>query len=264
MTSIATAASAPRTLSYLATYAQLEVRRAFRNRRYLMLGIGFPVLFYLLYTGVLQRDNPTGAIEGIPWATYFMVSMAAYGAMIAGLFSAQVIAGERSLGWVRLLRVTPLPPAVYVGTKLLVSLVVTLPAVLLVTVAGVVVNHVNVAAVDLLGLVVALVIGSVPFAALGVLLGYLFDQNSAQGAVMITNFGLAILGGLWAPTAAFPDGLVTIARVLPSYQFANLGRTIVAGAMPDVTDLAVLVGYTVVIGALVFWRYRSEELRARG
>jgi ABC-2 type transport system permease protein len=264
MTAIATATSVPRTLTYLVTYAQLEVRRVFRNRRYLMFGIGFPILFYLLYTGVLERGSAVGSIDGLPWPTYFMVSMAAYGAMIAGLFSAQVIAGERSQGWVRLLRVTPLPPAVYVGTKLLVSLVVTLPAVLLVVAAGMLANHVDVAPVDLVGLVVALVIGSVPFAALGILLGYLFDQNSAQGAVMITNFGLAILGGLWAPTASFPDGLVTIAKVLPSYHFGNLGRSVVAGGVPDVVDIAVLAGYAVVIGALVFWRYRSEELRARG
>jgi ABC-2 type transport system permease protein len=193
-----------------------------------------------------------------------MVSMASYGAMIAGLFSAQVIATERSQGWVRLLRVTPLPPAIYVVGKLLVALVVTLPAVLLVMVAGVAVNHVNVGAADLAGLVVALVLGSVPFAALGILLGYLFDVNSAQGAVMITNFGLAILGGLWAPVAAFPDALVTIAQVLPSYRFANLGRAIVAGRLPDVVDVAVLAAYAVAIGAMVFWRYRSEEQRAHG
>jgi ABC-2 type transport system permease protein len=264
MTAIATAATAPQTLSHLVTFARLELRRAFRNRRYLMFGIGFPVLFYLLYTGVLQRGQPVGAIDGLPWTTYFMVSMAAYGAMIAGLFAAQVIAAERSQGWVRLLRVTPLPPAVYVATKLLVSLVVTLPAVVLVIGAGVLVNHVDVPPVDLAGLVVALVVGSLPFAALGILLGYLFDVNSAQGAVMITNFGLAILGGLWAPTASFPDALVTIAKVLPSYHFANLGRSVVAGRLPDAVDVAVLVGYVIVIGGLVFWRYRSEEQRARG
>jgi ABC-2 type transport system permease protein len=263
MTAIATAAPAPRTLTFLATFAKLELRRIFRNRRYVLFGMGFPVLFYLLYTGVLQRGQPVGSIDGVPWTSYFMVSMAAYGAMIAGLFSAQVIATERSQGWVRLLRVTPLPPAVYVGTKLLVSLVVTLPAVLLVTVAGIVVNHVNVPPVDLAALILALVLGSLPFAALGILLGYLFDVNSAQGAVMITNFGLAILGGLWAPTQAFPDALVTIAKVLPSYHFANLGRAIVAARTPDVVDIAVLVGYAVVIGGLVFWRYRSEEQRAR-
>lgn len=264
MTAIAITPSASRTLACLATYARLEIRRALRNRRYVLFGVGFPVLFYLLYTVVLQRGQPVGAIDDVPWATYFMVSMASYGAMIAGLFSAQVIAGERAQGWVRLLRTTPLPPAVYVATKLLVSLVVTLPAVLLVTIAGVVVNRVDVPAVDLACLVLALVIGSVPFAALGILLGYLFDQNSAQGAVMIANFGLAILGGLWAPTEAFPDVFVTIAQVLPSFHFANLGRAAVTGRAPDIADVAILAGYAIVIGGLVFWRYRREELRSRG
>jgi ABC-2 type transport system permease protein len=81
---------------------------------------------------------------------------------------------------------------------------------------------------------------------------------------MIVNFGMAILGGLWAPTASFPDVLVTIAHVLPSFHLANLGRTAVGGGLPDITDVAVLVGYAIVIGALVFWRYRTEEQRARG
>ena len=249
---------------YLALYARLELRRAFRNRRYVLFGVGFPVLFYLLYTGVLQRGQQVGDIGGTPWPAYFMVSMAAYGAMVAGLFSAQVIAFERSEGWVRLLRITPLPPAAYVGAKLLVSLVVTLPAIVLVIAAGVLVNHVAIAPAGVAGLVVALALGSIPFAALGILLGYLFDPNSAQGAVMLTNFGLAILGGLWAPTASFPDALVTIANVLPSTHFANIGRSVLAGGLPDMVDILVLAAYTAAIGALILWRFRSEEQRARG
>ena len=44
-----------------------------------------------------------------------------------------------------------------------------------------------------------MIVGALPFAALGLLLGYLFDANSAQGGMMITYFALAILGGLWVP-----------------------------------------------------------------
>ena len=49
------------------------------------------------------------AIGGTTWKTYFMVSMAAYAAMVAALGGAIVIARERSSGWTRQLRVTPLP-----------------------------------------------------------------------------------------------------------------------------------------------------------
>ena len=41
--------------------------------------------------------------------------------------------------------------------------------------------------------------GIIPFAVLGVLLGYATDPQSAQGATMIIYFGLSILGGMWFP-----------------------------------------------------------------
>ena len=104
-------------------------------------------------------------------------------------------------------------------------------------------------------------LGSLPFAALGIFVGYLVDANTAQPVSMLITFGLAILGGLWAPTAAFPDTLVTIAQVLPSYHFASLGRAIVGGEVPAPLDVAVLAGYGVLFGGLALWRYRGDEQR---
>jgi len=79
MTALATpiARSAVDPVRAMAAYLGLELRRALRNRRYFVFAIGFPVVFYLLYTGVLQGG---GASPANPlWPAYFMVSMAAYG-----------------------------------------------------------------------------------------------------------------------------------------------------------------------------------------
>ena len=106
----------------------------------------------------------------------------------------------------------------------------TVPAIAAVLVAGLAVNHVS-----LLGGVAGSSCSSrsrsasLPFAALGLLIGYLFDADSAQGAMMVTLFGLAILGGLWAPISSFPDTLATIGRMLPSFRLADLGRDAVTG-----------------------------------
>ena len=96
-----------------------------------MFAIAFPVVFYLLYTGVLSgaaADRPPRS-AGIPWRTYFMVSMATYGAIGAALGGAIVIAQERDGGWARQLRVTPLPSSGYVAGKLVVAYLVTVPAI---------------------------------------------------------------------------------------------------------------------------------------
>jgi ABC-2 type transport system permease protein len=139
---------------------------------------------------------------------------------------------------------------------------VTIPAITAVLVAGVLVNGVQLSAVSWAQLLVALVLGSLPFAAIGLLIGYLFDAGSAQGAMMITLFSLAILGGLWAPITSFPDTLATIGRKLPSFRLAELGRDAATGVLPDLGTVAILVAYAVVIGGLVVWRYRSIEATA--
>jgi ABC-2 type transport system permease protein len=262
------AIATPRTIPSLAAlraFVTLEVRRAFRNRRYVLFAIGFPTVFYLLYTGVLSGGaaaDPTATVGGMPWRTYFMVSMATYAAIVAAVGGAIVIADERSSGWTRQLRVTPLPASAYVVGKLIVSYVVTIPAIAAVLLAGALANHVELSAASWAQILVTLVIGSLPFAAIGLLIGYVFDAGSAQGAMMITLFSLAILGGLWAPITSFPDTLATIGRMLPSFRLAELGRDAAIGALPDLAAIAILVAYAAVIGALVAWRYRSIEATA--
>lgn len=247
-------------------FVAFEVRRAVRNRRYLLFAIGFPVVFYLLYTRVLAGDtaDPSAAIAGVPWRTYFMLSMATYGAIGAALGGAILIAQERSSGWVRQLRVTPLPPVAYLTGKLAVSSLVTIPAVAAVLVVGLLVDGVVLSSVEWLSILVVLTLGTLPLAAAGLLIGYLFEADAAQGAMTITFFSLAILGGLWAPITAFPDGLATIGRMLPSYRLADLGRMVATGATPDLGDVLVLTAYGVVVGGLVAWRYQTGEAGGGG
>jgi ABC-2 type transport system permease protein len=251
-------------IAALRAFVTLEVRRAVRNRRYLVFAIGFPTVFYLLYTGVLSgaSADPSAQVGGMPWRTYFMVSMATYAAIIAAMGGAVVIADERASGWTRQLRVTPLPSAAYVAGKLIVSYVVTIPAIAAVLVAGVLVNHVDLSTGAWVQMLLTLVVGSLPFAALGLLIGYVFDAASAQGAMMVTFFSLAILGGLWAPITSFPDALATIGRMLPSFRLAELGRDAALGATPDLATVAILIAYASVIGAVVAWRYRTVEATA--
>ena len=241
----------------IGAYVPLEIRRTLRNRRFLMFAIGFPVVFYLLYTamGVGQGSSDP------EWQRQFLVSMAAYGAIGGALSAAAIIAAERATGWTRQLRVMPLPPVGYVISKVIVAAVTTVPAIVLVGAAAAVVNHVSFPTVVWAQLVLSLTLGALPFAALAVLIGYLADASSAQGMTAIVYFSMAILGGLWAPLSALPSGLATIGTMLPSSHLANLGRSAIAGQIPDPVDIAVLAAWTVALGALVAWRFRVSVSR---
>ena len=262
MTAITAPATAPGVapVRALGAYLTFDLRRAVRNRRYAMFAIGFPVIFYLLYTGILLGNaKPDPA-----WNAFYMVSMMAYGMIGAALSTAIPISQERATGWTRQLRLTPLPAAAWVATKLAVAYVTSLPALILVGGAAFFVNHVDLPAATWIAILASLAIGVLPFVGLGLLFGFVLDASAAQGAVTISYIGLAVLGGLWAPVSTFPGALATIAHVLPTYHFANLAWASLATGLPDLTDVAVVAAYAVAMFGLVAWRYRVSEQRARG
>ncbi|MFN8619421.1 MAG: ABC transporter permease [Chloroflexota bacterium] len=263
MSAIATATRATPSLSPTLAFLRLELRRVIRNRRYLVMTVVLPVTLYVLYTSVLRDTSGGGLLDGLTWPAYFLVSMAVYGSIGAAMSQTVPIATERRTGWVRQLRVTPLPAGAYVVGKVAAALLATIPALALMAAVGIAVNHVGLGASGIVTLVVTLAIGSLPFATLGALLGYLLDVESAQGGMVLTFFALAVLGGLFVPLDAFPDALAAVGRVLPSGHLAAVGRATLAGRMPDVGDVAVLVAWTLVLGALAAWRYRTDA-RSRG
>lgn len=240
-------------------YLRFETRRRFRDRRFLVLAAGFPILLYLVYTAIFSKAGQVPDVGGIPWDAYFMVSMATYGAMGAAMTWAVTIAVERRSGWVRLLRTTPLPPSGYVLVKVAVTLLTVLPALVLICLAARFINGVELGLATWLELVPVLVLGSIPFAALAVALGYFLRPENAQPVTMLLYFVMAILGGLFAPISALPDPLATIGRMLPSYRLASLGWQVLAGVPLDLSDVAVLAAWSAIFGGAALLRYRTDE-----
>lgn len=243
----------------VAAFVRLEVRRTLANRRYLMFVAGFPVFFYLLYTNI----GLEGEVNATTVRNFLLVSMATYGAIGAALQVANSVAAERASGWTRQLRVTPLPPLAYVTAKMVASFVTSLPALLLVSAAAILVNHVALPLTTWVQLIGLLAVATIPFVGLGVLIGLTVGSESAQIVVMPIYLALAIVGGLWIPLTSLPDAMAAIGRWLPSYRAADLGWSTVAGKPIPLSDVGVLVAYAVAIAVVVAWAYRRQELSAR-
>jgi ABC-2 type transport system permease protein len=241
-------------------YVRIEALRVLRNKRYVIFVVAFPVLFYLLYSNLFgnQIDKTTGLQANV----LLMVSMAAYGGLAASVMTTAVPwAQERESGWLRQLQITPLPNWSIIATKLIAALVMVLPALVLVALTAVVTQHVSLPAGQWAGLLLALWLGTIPFAALGLFIGSLLPPDSAQPAAMIGMFALAILGGLWFPISALPETMKTIAHALPSYDYAQIGWSIVAGETPTSGALAGIVAWAVGLGALAVFAYRRATVR---
>jgi ABC-2 type transport system permease protein len=244
----------------LGPYLRFEVLRLLRNVRYVGITVGFPVLFYILF---LHNEHPEARIAGTTWKTYFMVSMATFGAMVASLNAGGTrLAAERASGWTRQLRVTPLPSWSYVSTKIATSMVIVLPVIVLVELTGLLLGGVRLGLATWVVLTVVLWASSLSFAALGVLVGFVASTETAYPLVTALMFLLSFFGGLFTPVPDLPVVLRHTASLLPSYHFAALGWSVVAGRAPAAGDAGILLGYAIVLGLAVTWRHRVEESRA--
>jgi len=244
----------------LIAFGRFELTRLLRSWRFLAVTVGFPVVFYMLF---LNNHRSGALVDGmLPWREYLMVSMCSFGALVAALNAGGTrLSTERATGWARQLRVTPLPPWSYVGTKVTVSMLVVLPVLVLVEAVGAGFGQVRLAAGSWVALALLLWVGSVPFAVLGVFVGFVVNAETAYPVVTVLMFVLGYFGGLFTPVRNMPGALQTTARILPSFHHASLGLALLAGQGLSAQHWLVLAGYAVVLGMVLVWRHRQEELR---
>ncbi|MGH9016221.1 MAG: ABC transporter permease [Acidimicrobiales bacterium] len=247
-------------MSGFRSFTRFEIERLLRNPRYVGISVGFPVIFYVLF---LNNEQPAAHIAGTTWKTYFMVSMASFGAMVAALNAGGTrLAAERASGWTRQLRVTPLPSWTYVATKIAASMVMVLPVIVLVEMTGLLAGAVHLGLGTWIALTAVLWASALPFAALGVFVGFVASSETAYPVVTALMFLLSFFGGLFTPVRDLPSALRHVAAFLPSYHDASLGWSVVAGHGIAPLDAAVLLLYVVLLSLAVTWRHRVEESRA--
>jgi ABC-2 type transport system permease protein len=238
-----------------------QLRRVGRNRQYLLFTVLLPALFTVFFTKIFG-----GAASGDSgyqdYAAGSMVSMMAYGAMGAALGATIRISFDRASGWQRQLRISPIPQSQIMAVDVAVGALLTLPSLVVVGLVGRFVNGVQLSPATWVALVGVLWIGSTVFVALGLLLGLSLDEKAAGGATGLVSVVLATLGGLWVPVQFFPDALQTVARALPSYWYAELGRDVAAGSTPPLTSVAALAGFAAAFAVLAAFVASRRPLHA--
>jgi ABC-2 type transport system permease protein len=104
-------------------------------------------------------------------------------------------------------------------------------------------------------------LATLPFALLGLLIGQLADAQNLPAYLNGTLMMMALLGGLFIPIVSFPDWMVRLAKVLPTYWIGEIGRGALTGNTQFAAAVAVLAGWTVGLAALVAWRYQRATGR---
>jgi len=199
---------------------QAEINRLRRNRRYLIFTIGLPVILYLII------GKQGSKAYGVQFAAYYMVAMATFGAFAGALNGNAIrISEERKVGWIRQLRLTPLPASAYVITKILTSMATTIPSIVIVMLLGRFEGGVHLPIWQWIVIAVVIWLGSTIFAALAVAVGYRYPPDQAQPITLMLYLVFSILGGIWFP---FTGLMGNISKGTPTFEAITIATDVIA------------------------------------
>ena len=128
-------------------FLRFEIVRTLRNVRFLVMLIAFPALLYLIYA------QQHGMSQGLTVATLLLVSMSVYSGMGSAMFaSGPQLARERSNGWMRQLRISPIGTPGWFAAKLIQAILLIIPGLALLMTLALTYGHVHLAAGHLGGI----------------------------------------------------------------------------------------------------------------
>jgi ABC-2 type transport system permease protein len=239
------------------TYARAELLRTYRNRRFFIFSIGFPLLLFWIIAGP-QKDETNFNGTGISIPVYYMITMASYGSMIAVLSGGARIASERQAGWTRQLRISPLTTVAYFRTKVAVAYLTAGITIALLYVSGFAID-VRLPADRWIEMTLLIIVGLIPFAALGIVLGHLLSTD-AMGPAMGGGVGvLALVSGFWFPITT---GVVhDIGQFLPSWWLVQASHLSLTGDSWPLKGWLVVAGWSVALTLGAARAYRRDTAR---
>jgi ABC-2 type transport system permease protein len=260
--SVATTPLAP-LLPMFGRQFQSELLRLWRTPSFIVSSLALPVI---LFSFIGLRNIQGGKIDGVSFHVYVLASVATYGIVSVMLYSFGVsVANERGQRLNVLMRATPLPAAIYLLAKVVTALLSALLMLVLLGGFALLLGGVQLSIAAWLSLLAYLLLGSLPFIALGFAIGYTANPSAVAPITNVSFLIFSFASGIFVPLSQLPDFIQNIAPYLPLYRLAQLAWNVVgvqSGSLGEA--VLILILYGVVFLGLAILAYRVDEQRSFG
>jgi len=183
----------------------------------------------------------------------------------------QAATHERSQGWLRLKRASPMPPLAHFVAKVVVTLLLAAIFALALLIIAAVAGHAQLTRGEMAVIFTLITLGVLPFCALGLALAYVGGPSTAQTVLIQVTLALIALAAFSLfDLVSGPLGaaLQVINQLSPAYHFAALafGTTELPGLQsgPSWLHAAALALFTALFLALAVSLYRLDEGKTYG
>ncbi|MCR8645109.1 ABC transporter permease [Paenibacillus sp. N1-5-1-14] len=243
-------------MNMLLMQCKAEILRVLRNKYYIFWSLVMPILFYYIFTKVVN----SGMADKQLWQAHYLMSMATFSVMGSSIMTLGIrMVQERLTGWSRFIRITPLPNSIYFFAKMISQTLVHLLSIIVIFIAGYLINGVSLSAVQWITSGLWILLASAPFLAIGTLIGMMRKVETASGVSNMIYMALAITGGMWMPMEVLPNLMQQIGHWLPSYNFGSGVWDIIRGQAPTLSSVLILAGYLIVFMLLSNYIRKKQE-----
>jgi ABC-2 type transport system permease protein len=235
------------------TEIRFELTRILRNPALCIPMMVVPVALYLLFAVVIfgetvAKDPSTGI--------FFFVGFGVLGVTMPGLFSISAsLALEREMGLMKLKRAQPAPAGSWLVAKIVSGMLFSTVAYLPMLAAAIITGKLPLPGGQIAAMSAAMIVGTIPFCALGLMVGALVKGSAAPGYANLIYLPGCYLSGLFFP---LPQSMHWQTPFWPQFHVGQLAMH-AAGAqkfqfMPATMAAATLLGFTVLFSAVAIWR----------
>jgi ABC-2 type transport system permease protein len=232
-------------------HAWAEVRQLLRYPTYALPTLLFPALLMLLFGARLETEDRARLLAGVCATAVLAVAFFQFGVGIAA---------TRESTWERYVRTLPVRPAARLAARVLAALGFALASAVVVALVGALLLDARLDAGRYALLALALVVGGIPFALLGIGLGYWLRPRAALPVANLLYLPLAIAGSLWGKPDDVPPSLDDVSQTLPTRNWMEILDPLTAqsGTVPF-RHVAALAAWSVVFAAFAWLAYRRDE-----
>ena len=232
--------------------------RTFRNVRFSIFSLVFPVTMYLLIAGPNRGEQDLGG-TGISAPLYYMVGLIGFGTMVAVTAGGARIAAERQVGWNRQLRLTPLSARGYLRAKVVTGYLMAGVSIAVLSCAGLALG-VRLPPARWAEMVALILVALIPFAGMGIAVGHLTTADSLGPALGGITSIFAFLGGTWFPITG-GGFFAALAHALPSYWLVEAGHVGIGARAWGAEGWLVVGLWSAAMVAAAAWAYRRDTRR---
>lgn len=260
MNALALSTSLPPRASNVGAYVtetRFELTRMIRNPNVAIPVLVLPMALYALFALIIAGE----AINKDPGVGIFLFSaFSLMSVTMPALFGIGVtLALERDMGLLRLKRAQPAPPAAWVVAKIVSGLILAILAYAPILTVALATGKLSLGAGQVAALSGALLIGTIPFCALGLMIGSLFGGSAAPAWANLVYLPGCYLSGMFFP---LPKSMYWQAPIWPQFhveQFAMHAAGITKFQFePLAISIAAMLGYTVLFAGVTIWRLKQK------